>query len=85
MLKAWGGRDGEMELGGVGNMPDCFLVGRDLAATVAKLSRPVQKLPSRGVGKSTDAVMPAKAMAMLEVFWMIGAMSGIYREVDVSL
>ena len=69
-----------MEFGGVGNMPDCFLLllaGRERAATVAKVSRPVvQKLVSRGWGMSTEAVMPARAMAMLEVFWVTGAMSG---------
>ena len=72
-----------MELGGVGSIPDCFLVGSDLAATVAKLSLPVQKPPSRGLGISTEAVMPAKAMAMLDVLLVTGAISVIYGVVNV--
>ena len=57
-----------MEFGGVGSPAGCLLDGRDLAATAAKVSRPDQKVVSYGLGMSTEAVMPAKAMAMLEVF-----------------
>ena len=64
-----------MELGGVGRPALCFLTGKDLAATVAKLSLPAQKL-SRGLWISTDSVIPAKAKAMLElVLVLVGAMS----------
>lgn len=64
-----------MELGGVGRPALCFLTGKDLAATVAKVSLPAQKL-SRGLGMVTDSVIPAKAKAMLElVLGLVGAMS----------
>lgn len=69
-----------MELGGVGRglvvvlgFP-CFEVGRDLAATAAKLSLPLKRSLPRGLGISTEAVRPAKAMAMLEVALVVGAM-----------
>lgn len=52
---------GEMELGGVGNMAGC--PGR------AK-SRPPGVKPERGLGISTEAVLPARAIAMLEVVFM---------------
>lgn len=84
-LYAWGGREGEMELGGVGRPALCFLTGKDLAATVAKLSLPAQKL-SRGLRITTDSVIPAKAKAMLElVLVLVGAMSSIGFGVFVSL
>ena len=63
-----------MELGGVGRPLVGFLTGRDLAATAAKLSLPAQKSP-RGLGMSTDSVIPAKAIAMLELVMLVGAMS----------
>lgn len=56
-----------MEFGGVGSPAGCGFIGRDLAATAAKLSLPVQKEFLRDVGMSTEVVMPARAMAMLEV------------------
>lgn len=61
-----------MEFGGVGSPPVGFRVGRDLAATAAKLSLPAQK-SSRGFGILTDSVIPAKAM--LELAALVGAMS----------
>ena len=74
-----------MELGGVGRPALCFLTGKDLAATVAKVSLPAQKL-SRGLGMSTDSVIPAKAKAMLElVLLLVGAISLIGLGVVVSL
>ena len=64
-----------MELGGVGRPALCFLTGKDLAATAAKVSLPAQKL-SRGLGMLTDSVIPAKAKAMLElVLLLVGAIS----------
>lgn len=70
-----------MELGGVGSILGCLLlVGRDLAATAAKLSLPLMKAPPRGLGMSTEAVLPANAIAMLEALiteaiWFIEALS----------
>lgn len=49
-----------MELGGVGSMPIC--PEREEAA--AKLSL---EAPLRGLGMSTEAVLPARAIPMLEV------------------
>ena len=64
-----------MELGGVGRPADVFLVGRDFAATAAKLSFPTQK-SSRGLGILTDSVLPAKAKPRAElVLVLVGAMS----------
>ena len=60
-----------MELGGVGSPAGCGFVGRDLAATAAKLSLPVQKALLRDLGMSTEVVMPARAMAMLEWCWWL--------------
>ncbi len=60
-----------MEFGGVGKPAGCLWDGRDLAATAAKVSRPDQKVVSYGFGMSTEAVMPAKAMAILEVFLLL--------------
>ena len=63
-----------MELGGVGSPAGCGLSERDLAATAAKLSLPVQKALLWGLGMSTEAVIPAKAIAILElVFLTTGA------------
>ena len=59
-----------MELGGVGKAAGCGWLGRDLAATAAKLSLPVQKVLADGLGMSTEAVMPARAMAMLELLFL---------------
>ena len=74
-----------MELGGVGRPAFCFLTGKDLAATAAKLSLPAQKL-SRGLWISTDSVIPAKAKAMLElVLVLVGAILLQCLRVDVSL
>ena len=58
-----------MELGGVGRPAWWWpLVGADRAATAAKLSLPIQKLVLLfGLGMSTASVMPARAIAMLEV------------------
>lgn len=75
-LRPWkpcGGREGEMELGGVGSSAGCFLAGSDLAATAAKLSRPAQKLAFSCFGMFTEAVVPATAMATMEVLLSVGA------------
>lgn len=45
-----------MELGGVGNMPECFW---EPAGATVKLSRP---RASRGFGMSTDADLPLRAI-----------------------
>lgn len=66
-LKPWGGRVGEMELGGVGKAEGCLPEETGLATTAAKVFLPVQKVASRGFGMLTDSVLPAKAKAMLEV------------------
>jgi len=60
-----------MEFGGVGNPAGCLFDGRDLAATAAKVSRPDQSVVTHGFEMSTEAVMPAKAIAMLEVFLLL--------------
>ncbi len=60
-----------MEFGGVGSPAGCLPDGRDRAATAAKVSRPDQKVVSYGFGMSTEAVMPAKAMVMLEVLLLL--------------
>lgn len=70
-----------MEFGGVGKPAGCLLDGRDFAATAAKLSLPAQKVVLYGFGMSTEAVIPAKAIAMLEVLLvllvlLIGAIVG---------
>lgn len=71
-LRRKGRRDG---VGRVGRPAVAFLVGRDLAATAAKVSFPAQK-SSRGLGISTDSVLPAKFQDMLEfVLVLVGAMS----------
>lgn len=72
--KHWGGMDGEMELGGVGSSMGWFLDGGALAVTAAKVSLPAQNPVSRGFGMSTEAVIPAKAVPMVEVVLTIGAM-----------
>lgn len=46
-----------MELGGVGNMPECFF---EEAGAAMKLSRPM--IASRGFGMSTDADLPLRAI-----------------------
>jgi hypothetical protein len=53
---ACGGRFGEMELGGVGNK----------AGWAREASRPEEAKAERGFGISTEAVLPARAIAMLE-------------------
>ena len=56
-----------MELGGVGRPLVLGLIGRDFAATEAKLSLPAQRLgSSRVLGILTDSVIPASARARLE-------------------
>ena len=68
-MKPSGGRDGDIELGGVGRAEVQGLVmGRDRAATAAKVSLPVQSKPlSRGLEVSTTTVLPARAMVILEL------------------
>lgn len=56
-----------MELGGVGRAEVCLLVGTGLAVTAAKLSRPAQKLASRGFETGAEVAISARAKAMLEV------------------
>ena len=54
----------------MGKAAGCGWLGRDLAATAAKLSLPVQKVLVEGLGISTEAVIPARAMAMLELLFL---------------
>ena len=60
-----------MEFGGVGKPGWEVMVGGDLAATAAKLSLPVQKEWLEGFGMSTEAVIPFKAMPMLEMLVLL--------------
>ena len=72
--KHWGGKDGEMELGGVGSSIGRILDGSALAVTAAKVSLPTQNPVTRGFGMSTEAVVPVNGVWTVEVELTIGAM-----------
>ena len=63
-----------MEFGGVGSPARWPLAGMGMAATGSRPSLSIQISVLRGFGMPTEAVMPARAMAMLEgEFLVLGA------------
>jgi hypothetical protein len=75
------GRQGRGDGIGGGGKSGGLHAGRDLAATAAKLSFPAQRAACRDFGISTEAVRPARAIAILEV-WFAEAMSWRRRVAD---
>lgn len=75
--------DGEMELGGVGSSMGCVFDGGAFAVTAAKVSLPVQNPASRGLGISTDAVVPATGRPMVEAALVMGAMMDLFWLLDI--